>query len=179
MPELILRPKSLLNCAPCASLRLRALPIIVTHYTCLHAFAPLHFSISALCAFVWSCYKYHCVCRPPRRKVWYSKKQPWTHAKMRFFSFRLETPFLVKFGPKNQNCWPKLKFGIQTYSNIRNSMVMFTFSVFDQEYPFGVNLVQKIKIVSLSWNLVSILIWICKIQWRCSLFLFSTENTFL
>ena len=39
-----------------------------------------------------------------------------------------------------------------------------------QEYPFGVNLVQKIKIVSLSWNLVSILIWICKIQQRCVTF---------
>ena len=36
---------------------------------------------------------------------------------------------------------------------------------------------KKIKIVSLSWNSVSGLIRICKIQWRCSLFLFYTGNT--
>ena len=28
-----------------------------------------------------------------------------------FFCFRPETPFLGKFGPKNQNCQFKLKFG--------------------------------------------------------------------
>ena len=37
------------------------------------------------------------------------------------------------------------------------------------ENPFSVNLV---KIVSLSWNLVPRLIWICRCQWWCSLFLF-------
>ena len=38
-------------------------------------------------------------------------------------------------------------------------------------------LVQKFKIASLSWNLVLKLIWICRIQWRCSRFLFFTRNT--
>ena len=33
-------------------------------------------------------------------------------------------------------------------------MVMFTFSVFERKYPFSGYLVQKIKIVSLNWNLV-------------------------
>ena len=43
---------------------------------------------------------------------------------------------------------------------------------------FWVNLVQKLKILSLSLNLVFRLIWICKIPWWCSLFLFLTRNTF-
>ena len=79
-----------------------------------------------------------------------SKKRPWAHAKMQIFSFRLETPFLGKYSQKNKNCQSRLKFGIHTNSNMQNSMVMFTFSVFDQKYPFCLNLVQKIRIVSLS-----------------------------
>ena len=38
----------------------------------LRAYAPL--SVSALRPFVLSCYKYRCVCRPPCKKVQYSKK---------------------------------------------------------------------------------------------------------
>ena len=34
------------------------------------------------------------------------------HRRTRFFRFRLEAPFLGKFGPKNQNCQFKLKLGI-------------------------------------------------------------------
>ena len=79
-----------------------------------------------------------------------SKKRPWAHAKMQIFSFRPETPFLGKYSQKNKNCQSRLKFGIHTNSNMQNSMVMFTFSVFDQKYPFCLNLVQKIRIVSLS-----------------------------
>ena len=41
-------------------------------------------------------------------------------------------------------------------------MVMFTFSIFDRKYPFRANFVQQIKFVSLSWNLLSRLIWIWK-----------------
>ena len=52
------------------------------------------------------------------------------------------------------------------------------FAVLDQKYPFWVNLVQKIKIVSFSWNLVLRLIQICRTQWWCSLFPFSTGNSF-
>ena len=63
--------------------------------------------------------------------------------------------------------------------NMQSSMVQFIFSDLDWKYPFGANLVQKFKIVSLSWNLVSRLIWICRIQWCCSLFMFFTGNTFL
>ena len=53
------------------------------------------------------------------------------------------------------------------------------FFCFRPENPFWENLVQKIKIVSLSGNLVPRLIWICGVQWWCSLFLFLTINIFL
>ena len=46
-------------------------------------------------------------------------------------------------------------------------MVVFTFSVLDQKDPFWANLVEKIKIVSLSQNLVPRPIRICRTQWRC------------
>ena len=52
-------------------------------------------------------------------------------------------------------------------------------SAFKWKYIFWVNLVQKLKTISLSYNLVPRLIQICRIPWRCSFFLFSTGNTFL
>ena len=52
-------------------------------------------------------------------------------------------------------------------------------SVFNWRYLFWVNLVQKLKIISLCWNFVPRLIQICRILWWCPLFMFSTENTFL
>ena len=59
--------------------------------------------------------------------------------------------FLRKFGQeKNQNCQFKLKFGTLTNLNMQNSVVVFTFSILDQKHTFWANLVQKIKIVSLS-----------------------------
>ena len=48
-----------------------------------------------------------------------------------------------EFGPKNKNCQFELKFGTQTNSNMHNLVVMQTFSVIEQKYPFGANLVQK------------------------------------
>ena len=56
-------------------------------------------------------------------------------------------------------------------------MVVFTLSVLDRKHPFWVNLVQKIKIVSLIRSLIPRLIRICRILWWCSLFLFYTEIT--
>ena len=46
----------------------------------------------------------------------------------------------------------KLKYNTKTNLNMQNSMVVFNFSVFDRKYSFRVDLVEKIKIVSLSWN---------------------------
>ena len=94
------------------------------------------------------------------RLIWICRIQ-WSCS---FFCFWLEMPFLGKFGPKNQNCHFKLKFGTYSNSNMQNSMVMFILSVFDWKYPFWANLVQKVKIISLSWNLVPTLIRISKIQ---------------
>ena len=89
---------------------------------------------------------------------------------------------------------------------MQNSMVIFTFSAFDRKYPFWENLVQKVKMVSLSWiliprfqleipfsnkfspvnqnclcwNLVLKLIRIWRIQWWCSLFsVFDQKYPFL
>ena len=44
----------------------------------------------------------------------------------------------------------KLKFVTQNNSNMENSMAMFTLSVLDRKYSFWANLVQKVKIISLS-----------------------------
>ena len=52
-------------------------------------------------------------------------------------------------------------------------------SVFNWKYLFWVNLIQKLRIISLSWNFVPRLIKICRILWWCSLFLFSTGYSFL
>ena len=65
-----------------------------------------------------------------------------------------------------------------TNLNMQNSMVMFSFFVIDQKYPFWANLVQKVKIVSLSWNFVPTLIWTCTIQWWCSFFVFDRKCPF-
>ena len=97
-----------------------------------------------------------------------------------FFRFQPEVLFLGKFGPKIQNCQFKMKLDTSTNSNIHNSMVMITFFfVFDRTYSFWANLVQKLKIVSLKWNLITGLIRICRIRWCCSLFRFRPEILFL
>ena len=49
----------------------------------------------------------------------------------------MELPFLGKFGPTNQNCLFKLKFGTKTNSNTQNLMVWFFQSVLDWKYPFS------------------------------------------
>ena len=48
---------------------------------------------------------------------------------------------------------------------MQNSLMLFTFFVFDWKCCSWPNLVQKIKIVNLSWNLVSELIKICTL-WK-------------
>ena len=109
------------------------------------------------------------------RLIWICR----THWCYSLFCFWVEIPFLGKFGPKSQNSHFKLKFGTYTNSNIQNLMVMFNFFVFDWKYPFWANLVQKVKIISWSWNLVARLIWICWIQWCCSLFSFLAGSALL
>ena len=57
--------------------------------------------------------------------------------------------------------------------------MLFILFVFGLIYPVCDNFVQKIKIVSLWWNLIPRIIWICWIRWRCSLFLLLTGDALL
>ena len=66
------------------------------------------------------------------------------------FPFQPEIRFWANLDKKSQNCQFKLKFGSKSNSNMQNSIVIVTFSVLDQKHTFWANLVQKIKIVSLS-----------------------------
>ena len=89
------------------------------------------------------------------------------------FPFSTGNTIFVQIGPKNQNCQFKLNFWYPN-SKMQKSMVAFALSVFAWKKPSWANLVQKFKIVSLSWNLTSRLFQTCKIQWWCSLFLLQT-----
>ena len=70
------------------------------------------------------------------------------------------------------------KFATKTNSNMQNSMVVFLASILGWKHPFWASLVQKIKIVSFSWNLIHSLTQIWKTQWWCSLFLFFNATHF-
>ena len=63
--------------------------------------------------------------------------------------FCLSAPVRKSLVQKKIKTRCKLKFGTQINSNMQNSLVMFTFSVFDWKYLFCANLVKKMKIVSL------------------------------
>ena len=75
------------------------------------------------------------------------------------------------FGPKNQNCHFMLKFGTYINSSMQNSIMLFSFFVFEWKYSSWTNLFQSIKLVTLCWNLVPRLNQICRIQGCYSLFL--------
>ena len=61
---------------------------------------------------------------------------------------------------------------------MQNSMLMLAFSVLDQKYCLWANLVQKIKIVILNWNLVLRLIWIAEFNGDAHFFCFGPEILF-
>ena len=64
-----------------------------------------------------------------------------------FFLFWTKKLFWGKSSQKNQNCQFKLNFDTKTNLNTWNSMMMFTFSVFDHKYLSWANLGQKFEIV--------------------------------
>ena len=66
-----------------------------------------------------------------------------------YTNLRPEIPFLGKYGQKNQSRQFKIKFDTKVNSNVQNVMVTFTVFIFNLNYPFWKNLVQKIKVVSL------------------------------
>ena len=92
--------------------------------------------------------------------------------------FRLEIPFLVKFGPKSQNCQFKLKFGSQSNSNMQNSMMPFTFFVFDQKYSFLGKFVPKNQNCQFKLKFGTQANWNMQNSMVMSFFLFSIGNTF-
>ena len=65
------------------------------------------------------------------------------------------------------------------FQNVQNNEIFEIFKMLKNNSWIKLNLVQKLKINSLRWNFVPRLIQICRIPWWCSLFLFSTEITFL
>ena len=96
-----------------------------------------------------------------------------------FSIFNRKNSFLVKFCSKIKNSQFKLKPGTLSNSNKQNWMVVLTLSVIDPKHSFFyANLVLETKIVSLTWNLVLMLIRIWRTHWWCSLFLILTANTF-
>ena len=74
-------------------------------------------------------------------------------------------PFLGKLGPKNQNCLFKMKVDTQINSIMLNSMVMFTFSVLDQIYPFWQIQSRKLKMKTLiDLNMLnSVVVFVCPV----------------
>ena len=98
-----------------------------------------------------------------------------------FFLFFFRSIFVWK------NCFEKSKLFIEAeiwnqdlfeYVELDGDFHFFVFFCLWLDIPFmGIIhklMVQKFKIVSLSWNLVLRLIWICRIQWWCSILLLST-----
>ena len=116
------------------------------------------------------------------RLIWIWKIQWWCS----FLLFRPEVSVFGKFFPKNQNCWIwNLELRLIWMWIWRIALVilffLFVFVVvvvvvvfhfLDWKHLFWVNLVQKLKTVSWSWNLVPNLYWIRKIWWWCSFSLF-------
>ena len=70
---------------------------------------------------------------------------PWTARSV----FDWKYPFSVNL-IKTEKCQFKLKFGSQTNLKIQNFMLIFTFSIFVQEYFFWANQFQKMTTVSQS-----------------------------
>ena len=75
------------------------------------------------------------------------------------------------FLPVSGETWYLDKF---KYAEFNGDVHFFPFR---QEIPFLGKFDPKNRIVSLRWNLILRLIRICRIQWSCSLFSFSTKNT--
>ena len=93
---------------------------------------------------------------------------------------------------KNQNCWnsdlkPRLiricriRWQSSFFSSLdRNSRVGIKVreKYLNRHHPLWANLLQNIKIVCLSWNLVSRLVGICRIQWWCSFYVLAWKYPF-
>ena len=61
------------------------------------------------------------------------------------FLFLTGNKFSGEIWSENENCQFELKIGTQTTSNMKNSIVMFIFHVFDWKYHFFGNLFPNIN----------------------------------
>ena len=68
------------------------------------------------------------------------------------FWFRSKKAFLGKSGQKNQNCQFSRKFGTKTNLNMWNSIMIFTFSVFDRKYLFRKIWSKKSKLLKVKFD---------------------------
>ena len=93
------------------------------------------------------------------------------------FLFLTGNTLFGKMSPKIQNFLFKVKCDTWTSWKMQNSMVLINFSALGWEYIFWVNLVQKIKIVRVNWNLV-IPIWTIE-WWSLFFFVFDRKYRFL
>ena len=84
-----------------------------------------------------------------------------------------------KIWSKKLNCQFKLKFGMSTDLNMQNLMVVFISFWFRWEIAFWANLVRKIKIVTLSWNLLPRLIWSGAVKFSCFCWKYPFEANFI
>ena len=100
----------------------------------------------------------------------------WFNDSVKFFLFWSDMSFLGKFAQKCQNCYFKVKLTPRLIQ-MQNSMMLFSFFVFDQKFFFLPNLIQKVKVITLSWTLAESIAQICRTQWCCSLFPFLPINT--
>ena len=75
----------------------------------------------------------------PKIQNWYLGQFEYAefNGDVHFFCFGPEILFLGKFDPNDQNCQFEFKFGTYTNMNMQNTMVVFTFSIFDRKYLFG------------------------------------------
>ena len=64
---------------------------------------------------------------------------------VQFLCFQPKIFFLGKFGPENQNCQFKLKFGTKANSKMHYLTAAFTFTVVDRKYHFQANLIVNLS----------------------------------
>ena len=65
------------------------------------------------------------------------------------------------------------------FQNVQNNEIFKIYKMFKTNRWISVYYTKSKHLISLTWNFVPRLIQICRIPWWCSLFQFSTRNTFL
>ena len=116
------------------------------------------------------------ICTVAWKALYYCKIKIGQEARHDQFSFKM---FKIMRPLRSSKC---LKTTVELTVTIQKSNAFSPWtacSVFNWKHVFWVNLVERLKIISISWNFVTRLVQICRIQWWCSLFLLSIGNTFL